>query len=82
MGCPNCNGYNQIHIELKTKGGTSACILMHSNSMRLLDLFTDVLREVAEVFDDVEKYDAVSEFEAIVEDKEFRCLMEKLNAGS
>ena len=71
------NKHNITHIELTTKGGTSADILMNSDNKRLLDLFTKALLEVSVVFDDVDKVDAVRDFEAIVERNELEYLIEK-----
>lgn len=64
-----------IHIALTTNGGTSATILMFGDSMRLLDLFAEAMRDIGMRFDDVEKADAVREVEGIIYDGVFRELM-------
>ena len=66
-----------IHIEMKTNGGTSATILMFGDSIRLLDLFAEAIRDIGSAFDNVEKGDAVREAKAIVFDVRWRELMGK-----
>ena len=62
---------------MKTNGGTSATIFMFGDSIRLLDLFAEAIRDIGSRLDDVEKGDAVHEAEAIVFDVRWRELMGK-----